>query len=102
MAAKKETLFRARITPKLKALPNSTWFSIQQVGIRGTPDILGCIAGMFVGLELKATAKSPVSKLQEHHLKNIREAGGIGVVVYPENWGAVYATLESISKGPLL
>lgn len=45
----------------------------------GVPDIIACINGKFIGIEGK-TATGVVSKLQEHHLKLIKEAGGITIV----------------------
>lgn len=49
----------------------------------GIPDLLICDGGRFIGIELKADNGRP-SLLQIHHLKKIREAGGIGILLYPE------------------
>ncbi len=46
----------------------------------GVPDILACIDGMFVGIEVKAPG-GRVSKLQDAHQQWIKDAGGIAVVV---------------------
>lgn len=46
----------------------------------GTPDIIACIEGIFVGLELK-TSKGRLSKIQQHRLDQINEAKGVGRVV---------------------
>lgn len=98
MAKKPETLFKERIRPRLKALPNSWWEKIQQVTIRGTPDILGCVSGVFVALELKMDEKAPIEPLQIHKLKRIEKAGGIALVVYPENWDEVYMQLQLLAE----
>jgi Holliday junction resolvase len=45
----------------------------------GTPDILCCHQGEFIGIEVK-TPTGRVSKLQEHHLWAIRAAGGRAMV----------------------
>lgn len=45
----------------------------------GVPDIIACLNGKFIGIEGK-TSTGVVSKLQEHHLKWIKEAGGIAIV----------------------
>lgn len=51
----------------------------QQAGI---PDILVCINGNFLGLEVKVPArKNNVTKLQEKTLQDIRDAGGVAAVV---------------------
>jgi len=93
---KPETLFKERIAPKLKALPNSWWFKTQQVALRGIPDFVGVVNGRFVALELKKSANAPASKLQAYILLKISKAGGIGRFVTPENWEAVFADLEKI------
>lgn len=51
----------------------------------GIPDILACINGYFVGIEVKAQNGKP-SKLQIYHCNKIREAGGFAFIVYPSGW----------------
>ena len=48
----------------------------------GVPDLLVCNKGKFYGVELKAE-KGRVTKLQEHELKSIKEAGGRALVLKP-------------------
>lgn len=98
MAKKPETVFKERIQPRLKALKNSWWEKIQQVGVIGTPDILGCVSGIFVALELKKDEKAPIEPLQIHKLKKIEQAGGVAFIVYPENWDEVYAQLQLLAE----
>ena len=98
MSKKPETLFRERIRPKLDGIPGTWWESIQQKAILGSPDIIGCVAGYFVGLELKADEFSKVSKLQELKLRQIAAAGGLGIVVHPGNWSAVYDMLCHLAE----
>ena len=93
MATKKETAFKNRIRPMLDALPSSWWVKVQQVGIRGTPDILGCVNGCFVALELKRSEKQAADPLQEYIMNKIDAANGVAFVVTPENWHAVYREL---------
>lgn len=93
-----ETRFKTRIMPLIKALPNTVAFKIQQVAVRGTPDVLLCIAGVFVALELKRDAKAPITALQKLKLERIAGAGGVARVVYPENWELVYNELKLLSK----
>ena len=47
----------------------------------GTPDILACINGRFVGIEVKRPNGGTVSALQKSKLKKIETAGGIALVV---------------------
>jgi len=52
---------------------------------RGIPDLLGCVDGIFVGIEVKIKRERVIlyTDHQRFHLMNIRIAGGIGVgVVY--------------------
>lgn len=100
MPKKPETLFRERVTPLLKALPFTCVLSIQQVAIRGTPDMLLCIAGHFVALEFKKDERSQPTKLQRHTLEKIERAGGSAFVVCPENWDRIYSHLRSFAKMP--
>jgi hypothetical protein len=65
--------------------------------IRGTPDILACIRGNFVALELKVEGE--LSKLQEYNLKKIDEASGLALTATPENWPAILARLVIMAKG---
>lgn len=46
----------------------------------GTPDILACINGRFVGIEVKQADGGKVSALQKANIKLIRNAGGIAFV----------------------
>ena len=50
----------------------------------GIPDILACVNGYFVGIEVKAQNGKP-SELQLYNVDKIRKAGGFAFVVYP--WG---------------
>lgn len=85
MAEKPETRFRRRVQAKLDLIPNSWYESIQQKAIQGTPDILGCVNGYFVALELKATPASKPSALQRLKLQRIVDANGVAFVVHPQN-----------------
>lgn len=99
MSEKTETLFRRKVVEDLKNFCRTTCFSIQQVSINGTPDLFCCINGRFVALELKADETSRVSALQKYNIKKIEEAGGVGYIVYPQNWPYVRSKLVMIAIG---
>lgn len=61
----------------------------------GTPDILACINGYFVGIEVKAKDGQP-SELQLQKIKEIRQAGGFGYVVYPSGWNKLKNIIDGI------
>lgn len=48
--------------------------------INGIPDIICCINGRFVAVEVK-TKNGKLSKLQALNLQNIKKARGIGLVI---------------------
>ena len=51
----------------------------------GTPDIIACIKGKFVAIEVKAENGKP-SELQLYHIQQINNAGGYGVILYPKDF----------------
>lgn len=53
----------------------------------GVPDLLVCYNGYFLGIELKAETGKP-SELQLWNIEKIREAGGIAIVLYPDQFKA--------------
>jgi hypothetical protein len=85
------------VRPRLEKIPNSFWESIQQVGISGTPDILGCICGIFVAIEIK-TDEGVSSVLQIYKRQRIVEAQGLALVIAPNNFEASIQFLENIAK----
>lgn len=46
----------------------------------GTPDILACIKGRFVAIEVKREEGGEVSPLQKANIKMIQQAGGVAFV----------------------
>lgn len=96
---KPETAFRVgHFDPFVKTLKNCCAFSIQQVSINGDPDKLLCIRGKFVAAELKARG-GKLRPLQEYRLKQVRDAGGIALVVDPDNWDETKKYLVQLDRG---
>lgn len=52
---------------------------------RGVPDILACVNGYYVGIEVKAQ-NGKASDLQYYNIRQIRKAGGFAYIVYPSGW----------------
>jgi hypothetical protein len=98
MAAKPETQFRKRVRDFLKKLPNTAFFPIQQVTIRGDPDFFLCVYGQFVALELKSK-EGDTTPLQEFKLGEVKRAGGYALVASPKNWGDVKESLQKLATG---
>ena len=60
----------------------------------GVPDLLVCVDGKFVAIEVKTPkTKNNVSKLQKYNLEKIKKCGGIAIVAYDVE------TVKSIVKG---
>ena len=60
-----------------------TWSNgIQREGV---PDLLVSCNGIFIGVELKAANGHP-SDLQKWNIHEIRKAGGIAIVLYPDQF----------------
>jgi len=61
---------------------------------RGTPDRLICYKGKFIGVELKDHPNKP-SELQLYHLEQIKKAGGIARVLYPDEFEEFKRSLDN-------
>ena len=73
-----------------------TWSNgIQREGI---PDLITCVKGMFVGIELKA-AKGKPSELQLWNIEQIRAANGIAIVLYPDQFDEFKRMITRILSG---
>lgn len=82
-----EKNFENRIKTFLKG--EGAWFIKYWAGSQftksGVPDILACVDGYFVAIEVKGPNGIP-SELQLHTIKKIREAGGFAFVLYPSGF----------------
>ena len=78
-----EKKVKARAVEVIKDL-SGWWFFPQSgpYGRSGIPDIIMCYQGRFVGIECKAVTKGikKLTKLQEHEIRKIRDAGGVATV----------------------
>jgi hypothetical protein len=62
---------------------------------KGVPDILACVNGRFVGIEVKAENGKP-TKLQLYHQKLINESGGISFILYPKDFEFFRASIRRL------
>lgn len=60
-------------------------FFANQMTKSGIPDILACVNGYFLAVEVKAENGKP-SELQKYHVAKINNAGGYAVILYPEQY----------------
>lgn len=100
MAKKPETIFKERVQKDLKReIKNGWFFKVQQRSLRGIPDVIGCVKGKFVAMELKVPRTKTQVKadpLQEWVLSKIILANGIAMVVTPMNWQEVLTRLKAL------
>lgn len=82
-----EKQFENKVKKYLKQLPNCWFTKIWGGGYQkaGIPDILACINGKFVAIELKSDVGKP-SELQKRNVRLINEANGYGVILYPKDF----------------
>lgn len=91
-----EATFQKTVLTFLKKLPNVYAFKVIRANRSGVSDIVMCINGVFVSLELKKAGEKPTA-LQFNHLKEVNEAGGIGLWASPSNWDIVKYRLEELA-----
>lgn len=80
---KQETRITGNITEALgEDFPESFFFKVlgSAFSMPGVPDLIGCIDGRFIALEVKTSIGKP-SKIQLHVISIILRAGGIAGVV---------------------
>lgn len=93
-----EKVFENKIKKFLKTLPN-TWFfkfwagPFSQAGI---PDIIACVNGKFVALEVKAEGGQP-SELQKRTVRLINQCGGYASIVYPKDFEKLQEDIKKLT-----
>jgi Holliday junction resolvase len=90
-------------TSVLKYLKERGHYAVNVPGnafAQGLPDIMACVCGKFVGLEIKS-ADGSLRPLQKVNIKNIRRAGGIAEVVRSlDRAKEIIETIESGKEWP--
>ena len=61
----------------------------------GTPDILACVNGKFVAVEVKGEKGKP-SELQLYHIEQIQKAGGYAIILYPKDFEKFKKDVENL------
>lgn len=91
-----EKRFENKIKDELKK--RGIWYVkyfANQMTISGVPDLLLCVNGHFVALEIKAE-KGKVSDLQKYQIEKIKCSGGIARVIYPDDWDSLLKLLDDL------
>lgn len=63
----------------------------------GVPDILACVNGHFVAIEVKAENGKP-TELQKWNVEQIKKSGGIALILYPADWERFAALINEVMK----
>jgi Holliday junction resolvase len=63
----------------------------------GIPDILACVNGYFVGIEVKAPNGKP-SEIQLYNVRRINAAGGFAFVLYPSKFDEFKRFVEGLQR----
>lgn len=61
----------------------------------GVPDLLCCINGRFVAIEVKSETGT-ASDLQVYNIGKIISSGGVGIITKPSDWEQLKKMLEKI------
>jgi len=64
----------------------------------GVPDILACVGGQFMGIEIKAK-HGKVSPLQVYNLKQIDRSGGCAILLFPDDFESFKKMVKLINAG---
>lgn len=70
-------------------------FNASAISKTGVPDLLACINGKFVGLEVKKENGKP-SEIQLWNIEQIKKSGGIAMVVKPSDYENVKKLIEKL------
>ena len=84
-----EAKVKKKVVEQLKKIKAYYFYPMTHgYGRSGVPDIVGCFESVFFGIECKAKGNKP-TPLQEKNLREIKDAGGIALVVDEHNMDQV-------------
>lgn len=66
-------------------------------GRSGVPDIICCVNGYFLAVEVKAGTNKPTT-LQVREIEAIRRSNGVAVVANDENWDMVRGLVRQMKE----
>lgn len=78
-----EQQIQKKIINLLETKYNAYVVKVQTASKAGVPDLLACVEGKFIGIEVKRLeSKNNVSKLQSYNLDKIEDAYGLSMVAW--------------------
>lgn len=66
----------------------------------GVPDLIACVDGWFVGIEVKSDVGKP-SEIQKVNIEEIHQCKGFAVVVHPEEFDQLKEMIIAIKSGDI-
>lgn len=63
----------------------------------GIPDLLTCVNGYFLAIELKSARGKP-SELQKTQINLIRKTGGLAIILYPKMFNEFTKLIQNLKK----
>lgn len=63
----------------------------------GIPDLIACVNGHFVAIEVKAENGRP-SELQKYNIERIKANGGIAMIVYPKDFDRLKSLIDELME----
>jgi hypothetical protein len=101
-----ETKFKLKVFKDLRTLKKIWFYKSQEISLRGIPDVIICLNGIFVVLELKKDEKEAklvnrTTALQKHNLSLIKRCRGKAFLVWPENWKKVFKKIAEMGIEPI-
>lgn len=98
MPKQPETVFKEKVQADCDTLVNVWYFKTQERAIRGILDIIMCLNGWFIAIELK-TESGDTEPLQDYNIFKIQKKGrGIAFVATPSTWQKQFEKLQFIDK----
>lgn len=82
---------------------NGCWFVkyfANRMTKSGVPDLLICVRGTFLAVEVKAQNGKP-SELQLYNRDEIRKAGGYSIILYPDQWEDFKLFIDDLIDRPI-
>lgn len=93
----KECDFQAYVLGRLRRMPGIRAFKTIRTNEAGVSDIILCVRGTFVALELKKNAKEKPTELQKLFIDSVHKAGGYGIVAHC--WAQIAMLLADMGYG---
>jgi Holliday junction resolvase len=63
----------------------------------GIPDLVCCVKGVFVSVELKANG-GRVSDLQYYNVEKIHQSGGVAFILYPDDFKVFKCFIKTLEE----